>query len=127
VQDVSGKRLELLCRFTAPLQDGVGGDLEDPCGAPDTSTLGQAHEDAHDEVDGGALAVKDRAESLEKRAATGDTPQLPPGTAARMAIGAAMAPAHPAPIGTVWVGAEMRGGIHLAATTSRHDEARWRD
>jgi hypothetical protein len=81
VQDVSGKRPELLCRFHEPVQDGVGVDLEDPRGAPDTSTLGQAREDPHDEVDGGARAVKERAEGLEKIAATGDTQQLPPGAA----------------------------------------------
>src|SRR5205809_2310794 len=68
--------------------------------------------------------MKDRAEGLEEIAATGDAQQLPPGTTTRMAIGPEIAPADPAPIGTVWVGAAMRGGIHLAAASSHHDEAR---
>src|SRR5215510_16280355 len=72
------------------------------------------------------LAMKERAEGLEKIAATGNTPQLPPGTAIRMAIGAEIAPAHPAAIGTVWVWAEVRRGIHLAAAPSRGHDARGR-
>jgi hypothetical protein len=51
--------------------------------------------------------MKDRAEGLEKIAATGDAQQLPPGTPMGMAIGAEIAPAHPATIGTIRVGAEM--------------------
>jgi hypothetical protein len=69
--------------------------------------------------------MKDRAEGLEKVAAADHAQQLSPGTATGMAVGAEIAPAHPAPIGAVRVGAEMRGGIHLAAASSRHDDTRW--
>ena len=61
----------------------------------------------HDQLDGCLLAMKERAESLEKIAPTDTTQQLPPGTATGMAIGPEIAPAHPAPIGTVRIGAEM--------------------
>jgi len=43
-----------------------------------------------------------------------------------MAIGAEIAPAHPTPIGTIGVGAEMRGGVHLAAAPPRGHQAWWR-
>jgi hypothetical protein len=45
---------------------------------------------------------------LEKIATTDYTQQLPPGPAIRMAIRTEIAPAHPAPIGTVRVRAEVR-------------------
>jgi hypothetical protein len=86
VQDVSRKGWELRCRFDEPLQDWIGVDLEHPCGAPDPSTLGHAHDDAYDELDRGTLAVKNRAEGLQKGAATGDAQQLPPGAAMGMAV-----------------------------------------
>ena len=126
VQDVSGKGPQLLRRFDQPLQHRIGVDLEHPRRAPDAQALGQARDDAHDELDRGALAMKERAEGLEKIAATDDTQQLPPGTATGMAIGAEIAPAHPAPIGTVRVRAEMRGGVDLAAAPPRGHDARWR-
>src|SRR5215211_7273404 len=114
VQDVAGKGLELVCCFNEPLQYSVGIHLEHPRRAPDTQPFSQARNDAHDELDRSALAVKDRAEGLEKIAVTGDAEQLPPGTAVRMAIGAEITPAHPAAIGTVRVRAEMLRGIYLA-------------
>ena len=107
-----------------PLQHRVRVDLEHARRPPDAQAFGQARDDPHDEVDRGALAMQERAEGLEKIAATGDAQQLSPGTTTGMAIGPEIAPADPAPVGTVWVGAEMRGGIHLAAASSRHDDAR---
>src|SRR5215813_11672299 len=59
--------------------------------------------------------MKEGAEGLKNRAATDHTQQLPPGAAIGMAIGAEIAPAHPAPIGTVGVRAELCRGIHLTA------------
>src|SRR5262249_33153958 len=52
--------------------------------------------------------------------------QLPPGTAIGMAIGAEIAPADPAAIGTVGVRAEVRRGVDLAAAPPRRHEARRR-
>src|SRR5713101_7737957 len=72
------------------------------------------------------LAMQERPEGLQKGAATSDTQQLPPGTAIGMAIGAEIAPSHPTTIGTVRVGAEMRGGVDLTAAPSRGHDARWR-
>ena len=63
--------------------------------------------------------MKERAAGLEKVAATGDTQQLPPGTAPGMAISAEMPPAHPAARGTVQVGAAMGGGVDLASSPPR--------
>src|SRR5262249_9520328 len=40
-----------------------------------------------------------------------------------MAIGAEIAPAHPAPIGTIRVGAEMHGGVDRTTAPARHDNA----
>jgi hypothetical protein len=70
--------------------------------------------------------MKERAEGLKKIAVTGDAPQLPPGTASRMAVGPEIAPAAPAPRGTVRVGAELPGGVHLAVASPGGHEAGWR-
>src|SRR5215467_9611843 len=70
--------------------------------------------------------MEDRAEGLQKVAATDDAQQLPPGTPIGMAIGAEIAPAHPAPIGTVRVRAKVCRGIHLAAAPPRGHHARRR-
>ena len=51
--------------------------------------------------------MEEGTEGLQKVAVAGDTEQLPPGTAIGMAIGAEIAPAHPAARGTIRVGAEM--------------------
>jgi hypothetical protein len=56
--------------------------------------------------------------------ATHDTQQLPPGATIGMAIGTEIAPADPAPLRTVWIGAEMVRGVDLTAASSRHDDAR---
>jgi len=107
VQDMLGEGAQLLGRLDEPLQHGIEIDLEHPCGAADAQSLGQARHDAHDEVNGGALSMKNRAQGLQKIAATGDAQELPPGTAIGMAIGAELPPAHPAAIGTGRVGADM--------------------
>ena len=88
--------------------------------------FGQARDDAYDELDGGALAMEERADHLEKIVTTDHTQQLPPGTAIGMAIGAEIAPADPAPIGTVRVRAEVRRGIDLAAAPPRGHDTWWR-
>ena len=48
---------------TQPLQHRIGGHLAPPRRAPDTQACGQAREDPHDALDGGVLAMKERAES----------------------------------------------------------------
>src|SRR5262245_55411354 len=101
-------------------------DLEHARRAPDAQASSQTRDEAYDELDRGALDMEDRAEGLEKGATTDDTQQLPPRPTMRAAMGAEMAPAHPTPIGTLWVGAEMRGGIHLAAAPPRGHDARGR-
>jgi hypothetical protein len=78
----------------------------------------------HDELDGCMLAMKERAERFEKIATTDTTQQLSPGIATGMAIGPEIAPADPAPIRTVWIGAEMVRGVDLTPAPARHDDAR---
>jgi hypothetical protein len=107
VQEVLREGLQLLRRLHEPLQDRIRVHLEHPCRASDAEPLSQARDDPHDEVDRGALPMKNRVQGLQKIAATGDAQQLPPGTAIGMAIGAEIAPAHPAAIGTGRVRAEM--------------------
>ena len=126
MQDVLGQGLELLRRFDQPLQDRVRVDLKHARRAPDAQAFGQARDDAHDELGRQTLAMAERPERLEKGAAAGNAQQLPPGTATGVAIGAEIAPAHPAPIGTVRVGAAMRGGVDLTVAPSRGHDARWR-
>jgi hypothetical protein len=70
--------------------------------------------------------MQERAESLEKVAATNDAQPLPPETATGMALGAQIAPAHPAAIGTGRVGADMACGVDLTPAPARHDDAWWR-
>jgi hypothetical protein len=62
----------LLRRFDQPLQPRIRIDREHPRRTSDTQALGQAGDDPHDEVDSSALAVKERAEGLQKVAATDD-------------------------------------------------------
>ena len=96
VPEVLGKRSARRCRVASPWPDGMRGALAHPGGAPDAPACAQARADAHEEVGGGALAMPERAQGLEQRAAPGATQQWPPGTATRMALGAEIAPAHPA-------------------------------
>src|SRR5215471_14062181 len=114
-----GEGPQLLRRVDQPPEHGIRIDLEHPRRAPEAQTLSQAREDPHDEVDGSALAVKERPKGLEKVTTTDHTQQLPPGTPIGMAIGAEIAPAHPAAIETVRVRAEVRRGVHLAAAPPR--------
>src|SRR5262249_15609617 len=48
------------------------------------------------------------------------------GTTIGMAIGAEIAPAHPAPIGTVRIGAEVRRGVDLTSSSPRRYKTRGR-
>src|SRR5439155_4152556 len=67
-----------------------------------------------------------RSEALQEIAATGDTEQLPPGAPIGMAIGAEIAPSHPALVRTVRIGTEMGRGVDLAAAPPRGHDVRWR-
>src|SRR5262252_3411603 len=125
VQDVSGESLQLLRCFDQPLQHRIGVHLEHPRRAPDTQAFGQAREDPHDELDGGVLAMKDRAEGLEKVAATDDAQQLAPTPPIGMAVGADIPPSRPTSVPAIWVRTEMGGGVDLAAASPcGHDPRR---
>src|SRR5262249_60169548 len=102
------------------------GPPEPPGGRADAQAFSQAAEDPEEEDSGGRLAEKEGAEGLEKGATTSDAEQLAPGPATGMAVGAEIAPAHPAPIGTVRVGAKVHRGVDLAAAPPRGHHAWWR-
>jgi len=70
--------------------------------------------------------MEEGAEGLQKIAMTDHTQELSPGTPIGMAIGAEIAPANPASIGTIWVRAEVHRGIDVAAAPPREHEARGR-
>src|SRR5919108_4945386 len=70
---------------------------------------------------------------LWKVALAGGTVELAPGAAIGMAVGAQVAGAQPAPIGTVGVRAKMHRGIHLTRAPVRRGQRlgahrrRWRE
>ena len=108
MQKILRKGLKLLGGFHQPLEDRVWIDLEDSRRAPDAQAFGQTRDDAHDELHRGAFALKDRAVGFVEVSATRDTLQLPPGLRAGMAVGADVAAAEPAPVGTTWGGTKVR-------------------
>src|SRR6266849_10982049 len=69
--------------------------------------------------------MEQRAVCLQKVPVTGGAVQLAPGAAAGMPVGTEIAPAHPAPIGAVWMRAEMPRGVHLARASSCGGHAGW--
>src|SRR5215831_14739841 len=126
MQEVLRAFSQQIRRLHEPLQHRIRVHLEHPRRAPDTQAFSQAADDPYDEVRRGPLAVKDGAEGLEKGATTSDAEQLAPGTATGMAISTEIAPAHPAPIGTVRVWAKVRRGVDLAAAPPCGPNAWWR-
>src|SRR5207245_1436861 len=73
-----------------------------------------------------AFAMHRHAMSLEEIRTACDAVELPPGSTARMAVGAQVAQARPAIIGTAGMGAEMALGVHLARASPGGGEQRWR-
>src|SRR5262245_51677188 len=56
-----------------PTEDRIGIDLEHPRCATNAQAFGQTRDNAHDELDGSALAMKDRTMGLIKIALARDT------------------------------------------------------
>src|SRR5207253_8517378 len=106
------------------LQDRSGINLEHPRRAANAQPLRQAPDHAHDQVVRHALLVKDRAEGLQKIAVADEAQQLAPMSPIGMAIGAEVAPSHPAPRGTGGAGANVHRSVDLAAAPPRGDDAR---
>src|SRR5215471_4163103 len=67
-----------------------------------------------------------RAVRLQKIALARRAVELPPGTTVGMAIGAEVAPVHPAPIVAGGIRAEMLRGVHLARPSPRGHDTEWR-
>jgi len=114
VQEVRGEGSQLLRCLDEPLQHGIGINLEHPCCASDAQPFGSSRHYAHNEFDRCALAMKQRAEGLQKVTATGDAQPLPPLAPTGMAVGAQIPQSHPAPIRTIRMRTAMMRGIHLA-------------
>lgn len=70
--------------------------------------------------------MKYRAVGFVEVALTGDTLQLPPGLATGMSIGADIAAAQPAMVGTIRLWTEVRVGVDSpSATPGATDDRRW--
>ena len=70
--------------------------------------------------------MKKRAVGFVEVALTGDTLQLPPGLATWMSIGADIAAAQPAMVGTIRLWTEVRVGVDSpSATSGATDDRRW--
>jgi hypothetical protein len=81
----------------------------------------------HDELRQGALAVEDRPMRFVEISAARHTLKLAPRLTARMAVGADVAAAEPAPVGTTWGGTKVLVGVDGAlAPSGEGEERRWR-
>jgi hypothetical protein len=90
-QERGGKSAQLLGRLDQPVQDRLGVDLKDPRRGTDTQALGQARQDAHDELDRGLFTMEERTMRLKEVAFASGTVELSPRTTTGMAIGAQVA------------------------------------
>src|SRR2546429_8194548 len=115
----------MLSAFHEPLEDRVRIDLAHPGRAPNAQAFSQTRNDAHDELGRGALAMKNRAMGFGDIPVTGDTLQLAPELATRMSVGADVAAAEPAMVGTIRIATKVRSGVDSALAASREgDEGR---
>ncbi len=126
VQEILGKGLELLRGLHHPLQHRVRVHFEHPGDRADAQPFGQGAHGPHQQVGRDALAMKQRPVRFEHVAATAGAIQLAPGAAVGMTVGTDIAQPHPAPIGTVRMGAEVRRRVHLARAAARGHDAGWR-
>src|SRR5882724_4584380 len=106
-----------------PAQHRGGIGLEDAGHGADTKPLGQCCNGPNQLVRLHLLAVKRRAMGLQEVSLAAKTHQLAPASAAGMAIGADIAPAHPAVVRTGGMGAEVAAGIDVSATASSERHA----
>ena len=126
MQKIRRKGVELLRGLHQPLEDRVRIDLAPPCRAADTQAFGEAGQDPHDKLRGESLALEDRPACFIEVAVAGDALQLAPGLATGMPIGADIAAAQPAMIGTIRLWAEVRVGVDSpSATSGVTDDWRW--
>jgi hypothetical protein len=86
VEKVARKGPQLVGCFNEPVQHGVRVNLKHPRRASDAQALGQTGDHPHDQLWCHTLAVKERAEGLEKIAFAGETLELTPRTTIGMAV-----------------------------------------
>src|SRR4030095_2803952 len=80
----------------------------------------------NDELRRGALTVEERAVGLIKITAVRDALELAPSLTTGMAIGADVAAAEPAPVGTTGDGAKVRVGVDRTRAASGQGDQWWR-
>lgn len=108
-----------------PLKDGIGGDLKDAGHGPNAQAFGQRGQCPHQCVKCDAYTMQGRAMELLDGAGTRHALQLPPGTAARMAMSVNVTTSQSAVIGAVLIGAAVMLGIDRAPAASGKDD-HWR-
>src|SRR5438132_164625 len=111
-EKIGGKGPQMLCCFHQPVQDGVRIDLKDPGGGPNAQPLGQARQDADEQLHRCLLAMKNCPMMLRKIPLAPEAVQLPPGATTGMAIRPQIVEPQPAAIVTVPMGAKVHGGLH---------------
>src|SRR2546428_457919 len=97
-----------------PYKHGVGIDFEHPGDGADAQAFRQRAHRPHQLLGRDAFAMERRAVGLLEIALASRAVELPPRAAARMTIRTEIAPAHPASIVAVRMGAAMLRGVHLA-------------
>src|SRR5262245_631515 len=108
-----------------PREHRIGVHLEHAGHGTNAQALRQRAHRPHQHVERNALAMQRGAVRVLEIFLAGDTLQLPPGSAIRMAIGADIAQAAPAIIRTGRIWAVLLLRIHRARTATRACEQRW--
>src|SRR5262249_35590034 len=108
------------------VKERIGVQLKQPGHGTDAEPFRQRAHGPHQQIRRDTFAMEQRAVGLQKVPVTGGAVQLAPGATAGMPVGTEIAPAHPAPIGTGRMGAEVRRRVHLARAAARGYDAGWR-
>src|SRR5262249_26135525 len=116
----------MLCHLDQPGEDGIGIDRKHAGHGTDAQTLRQRAHRPHELLGRDALAMQRRTARLQKIPLPLAAITLARWGAVRMTIRTEIAPAHPAAIVAVRIGAEMLRGVHLAwPSPAGGDRRRW--
>src|SRR5215813_6565298 len=118
MQDMAREGFEVIGGLHQPAQYRGGIGLKHPGHGAAPEALGQSRNGPHELVRLHLLAVQWRAMGLQEMPLATETHQLAPASAARMAIGADIPPAHPAMVRTGGMGAEVARGVDVPAAAS---------
>jgi hypothetical protein len=122
-QEIGRKSMELLGSFHQPLQHRVRSHLKDPGGGANAKPLGQARQDADNQLHRDLFAMKKRAMMFRKIALARGALELSPGATTGMTVGPQVAQPAPATIVTTAVGTKVHGRVHRpgAVVRGRHE------